>query len=232
MDWMVMRRRTVLALAGGSLSTALAGCLGGDGDGSSDTPTETESTPESNTETDESEDGTPSGDGTESEDGSGEDGTNGESSGEPETVGEAVTQANDIIDRLNNDPDGSLSSINERLANVEPVGLIDPVEAETESAAMEEASRLREEWNRVQEEIFTQVPKEINAQSQEEFDFKLIEDVDALQTAEDAREAAEGDASISQEAVDALNGAADIAEDIEAGLNEAATILESIAGSE
>lgn len=147
-------------------------------------------------------------------------------------VGEAVTQANEIIDPLNNDPDGSISSINGRLENVDPIDPIPSVEAETESEALEEADRLREEWNRVQDDIFTQVPKEINVQAQDEFGFDLIEDIDTIQTAEDAREAAEGDASISDAAVDALNNSADIADDIEAGLNNAANTLERVTDSE
>lgn len=151
----------------------------------------------------------------------------------PISLEEAVQEANGIIETMNTDEDGSLSTINQQLANVESVELISPVEADSASVAREEAQRLRDEFDRVEEEIFTQVPKEINAQAQDEFGFDLIQEPDSIQTAADARqEAQEGDAAISDEAVQALNGAADVADGIEEGLAAAANLLERAAESE
>ncbi|WP_254521462.1 hypothetical protein [Natrinema caseinilyticum] len=104
---------------------------------------------------------------------------------------EAIQKVNSII-----------SGINEKLKNVEPVGTIDSIGPNTASS--------------VQEEIFTQVVAEINAQAQKKIGMDIANPVS---TPEEAR--AEADRIGIEKAANALNNAADKVEKINQIISDA-----------
>lgn len=145
----------------------------------------------------------------------------------PPTVADAVEEANAIVEEVNNG-DPSLSTTNEQLENVASVGLVDPVEAGTVAEAGEEAQRLRDEVERIKTDLFTLIPEEINAQSNEQFGFDLIDPENIpFENSDGMRDQADEVEGLSEEAAAALNGGADLADGIEAALNNAADILDS-----
>lgn len=155
-----------------------------------------------------------------------------------------VENANDAIESLNYDEEFSLSVINEGLENVDDVRLIGyeegdgengengveyvPVTAETQDEAEAEATRLRDEAVRVNDDVFTQVPQEVNEQA----GFPYL-DVDDINNPQEAREQADdvidqlGDGELPQQIAEGLRGAADIVEEIDDQLQLFADRLEA-----
>lgn len=150
------------------------------------------------------------------------------------TVSEAVVQANAVIEVLNTDEEGSIATINASLEHMEGVDPIAPVEADSPVETAQEADRLREEVDRLTSEIFTQVPEEINIESQERSGIELLGAAgtpppEEIETPDDAREAADALPSLGadvEEAADALRATADIADAIDEQLHWAADLLD------
>lgn len=209
-------RRNVVRSLGVVGVVGLAGCNGDEG-GDEDTPTDTpEATP---TPTPTPED-TPTPTPEETPD------DEGESDGEDEqpdveSVEGAVAGVNETIDSLN-EGEASIASVNEGLENVEDIDLIESVSAETEAEAGEEASRLREEADRVVADIVDRIPREIEEQA------SFLIDADEVNSVQDMRDEAEDIGS--EDAAQALRDGADLADHIEESLQDAADRLEAAEG--
>lgn len=206
--------RTIVAV--GAVG-AVAGCSdgsGGDGDGGTDpTPTETQTSTETQTEA-------PAAGETDTESGA-------EGSG---PIASAVDEANTIIEQMNHcgpQTDLCLENTNERLRNVEDIEYVEQVEASGPEEARQEAQRLRDEIERLHNDLREKVPQEINAQSQDQLGFDLIEDTDQYQTPEDFRQGAEE--LPNDRAKRAMRDAANGMERIEETLTMAADGLEEAA---
>lgn len=138
-----------------------------------------------------------------------------------------VTETNEVIDQLNNAEEGSLSVINDGLVENDDVKLIEPIQSATTSEeAATAATHLRDEAVRVNDEVFTQVPKEINDRAP----ISGLVDPEKINSPEDARtradelEAQYG--NVVADVTEALRGAADIVETIVETLNSYADQLE------
>lgn len=214
------RRGVVRTIAGVGAVGALAGCNSGDGDGSD------------GTDGGSGDDGGTGGDGgttTTQPEGNSSDGGEG-MGGEPGSIEEAVDQANNVIGQINEcgpETDLCLQSTNERLNHVEPIEFVEPVEASTPEEARQEAQRLRDEIDRLHNDITDKVPREINEQSLERAGFEIIEDVDQYETAEDFREDAPD--MPNERARTAMEDAADGMERLENRLTTVADNLEAAA---
>lgn len=145
------------------------------------------------------------------------------------SITDAVAEANNVITELNSDSERSLSTVNQGLENVDDIELIGEVQAETESEATEAASRLRDEVDRLREAMFTQVPKEINIQAQEEVGFDLVEpdEINGPETARSSASDIEGLGDAAAQAAEALRAVADLYEKIESELTRVAGMLEN-----
>lgn len=140
-----------------------------------------------------------------------------------------VTAANDTIETFNTADEDSLKVINDGLQENDDVPLIEPIgSATTREEADAAATHLREEATRVNDQVFTQVPKEINDRAP----ISGLVDPEKINSPQDARERADeledtyGEQTVA-DVTEALRGAADIVEAIVEELNTYADQLEA-----
>lgn len=207
------RREFVRTIAAVGTVGGIAGCTGGgDGDGDATptpTPTETETAEPTESGSD------------------GEEGASGDGS-----IESTVTEVNTIIEQLNRcgpDTDLCLESTNERFQNVDDIEYVENVSASSPEELESEAQRLRDEIERIHNDLRDKVPREINQQAVEQVGFELLDDPDAYESPEDFREGAQDVPN--DRAAEAMNQAADGMERIEEALTGAAETLENAAGS-
>lgn len=207
------RRRFVKALGAVGAVGTLAGCSGDGGDGSdgsdgdgeptdteTDEPTQTETETEADTETD----------------------GGGDSAGAGSLEG-TVSSVNETIEMLNTEEGQSLTTLNNRLQNVDGVEMIEEVSASSADEAQSEAERLRNEIDRIQTAIIDKVPREINAQA----GFELV-DPSAYESLDDLEQGAEDVPN--DRAASAMREAAALGNLVEQELSSAADQLESAGG--
>lgn len=139
----------------------------------------------------------------------------------------------DFVDEIN---DGAIAEVNAHLEetvnpgleHVEGIDTVDPVEAETEAEAESEADRLEAEAERIQEEMFDRVPREMNEQAG-----RQVVSPDAIETPDDARDEAQDfydtysaiRPDSAEEGKEALMNAADFVEETNEKFDEAAASL-------
>ena len=146
---------------------------------------------------------------------------------ETESLEDAVEQVNRMIEDINENEDNSLKVYNENIGDQEPVEYIDPVEAETEREAQEEAERLREEIERLRRDILERVIEKTNNQSEVDIFEQADVDRELLYTVDGAKKVADSIEEHSAVAADNILLAVDFAELIEQLLEIAAHLLEN-----